>query len=228
MLYEKGKMTINEAMKWPTDKARYDANYETIFIDKKLIKDFPGYWVLKDGRIWSGSNKSNHKKGKFLKPYLRKGHFSVLLYKEGKSFLKSVCRLVLETYVGLCPKNMEACHNDGNPTNNDLNNLRWDTHSNNMKDSVEHGTNVGLRRGERANSAKLTDENVNLIKKLYQLGKYNQKELAIKFNTSQPNISLIINKKSRVENCICGNRGYLVDNKISTKCLLCEIQRQRK
>ena len=31
MLYEKGKMTINEAMKWPTDKARYDANYLRAF-----------------------------------------------------------------------------------------------------------------------------------------------------------------------------------------------------
>lgn len=31
MLYEKGKMTINEAMKWPTDKARYDANYLRIY-----------------------------------------------------------------------------------------------------------------------------------------------------------------------------------------------------
>lgn len=44
MLYEKGKMTINEAMKWPTDKARYDANYETIFSKKCLCGD-KGYYV---------------------------------------------------------------------------------------------------------------------------------------------------------------------------------------
>jgi len=38
MLYEKGKMTINEKMKWPTDKARYDKNYLKIFGGKIMIR----------------------------------------------------------------------------------------------------------------------------------------------------------------------------------------------
>lgn len=35
---------------------------------------------------------------------------------------------------------MECCHNDGNPSNNIVENLRWDTHSGNMMDRTLHGT----------------------------------------------------------------------------------------
>jgi hypothetical protein len=35
---------------------------------------------------------------------------------------------------------MEACHNDGNPSNNRLTNLRWDTRSENQRDRVRHGS----------------------------------------------------------------------------------------
>jgi len=44
MLYEKGKMTINEKMKWPTDKAKYDANYLRIFSEKCDACDGRGYY----------------------------------------------------------------------------------------------------------------------------------------------------------------------------------------
>lgn len=49
-------------------------------------------------------------------------------------------RLVLEAFIGPCPKGMEGCHNDGNYSNNKLDNLHWDTHWNNALDSIVHGT----------------------------------------------------------------------------------------
>lgn len=55
------------------------------------------------------------------------------------SFL--VHRLVLAAFVGPCPSGMEGCHNDGNPLNNSVDNLRWDTHRNNEADKRRHGTN---------------------------------------------------------------------------------------
>lgn len=30
------------------------------------------------------------------------------------------------------------------------------------------------------------------------------------------------------EKCLCGDKGYYVNDGIKTKCLLCEIKRQRK
>lgn len=49
-------------------------------------------------------------------------------------------RLVLLAFVGPAPKGQEGCHADGNPLNNRLDNLRWDTRSGNVQDSIRHGT----------------------------------------------------------------------------------------
>lgn len=48
----------------------------------------------------------------------------------------AVHRLVLESFVGPCPPGMEACHNNGNGFDNRVENLRWDTHENNMRDQA--------------------------------------------------------------------------------------------
>jgi HNH endonuclease len=44
-----------------------------------------------------------------------------------------VHRLVLETFVGLAPEGCECDHIDRNPSNNNLENLRWVSHYDNMK-----------------------------------------------------------------------------------------------
>ncbi|MGI9293444.1 MAG: NUMOD4 motif-containing HNH endonuclease [Pseudomonadales bacterium] len=53
--------------------------------------------------------------------------------------------LVLEAFVGPRPDGLVACHNDGDPSNNRANNLRWDTQSANQADSIKHGTHAGNR-----------------------------------------------------------------------------------
>jgi hypothetical protein len=72
-----------------------------------------------------------------------------------------VHRLVLETFVGPCPEGMEACHYDGDRSNNALSNLRWDTRAANAADRIRHGT---TRRGERAPGARLTNDLVRFIR----------------------------------------------------------------
>jgi hypothetical protein len=59
-----------------------------------------------------------------------------------------VGRLVLMAFVGPCPDGMECCHVDGDSTNNHLSNLRWDTHSANVIDSVNHRTHREIARTE--------------------------------------------------------------------------------
>ena len=46
---------------------------------------------------------------------------------------------VLMAFVGERPEGHEACHNDGNPANNVVANLRWDTRASNAADAVRHG-----------------------------------------------------------------------------------------
>lgn len=55
-------------------------------------------------------------------------------------------RLVLEEFVGLCPDDMEACHNDGDRSNNAPTNLRWDTRLGNCQDIIAHGTHAHLQK----------------------------------------------------------------------------------
>jgi HNH endonuclease/NUMOD4 motif len=59
-------------------------------------------------------------------------------------------RLVLEAFVGPCPRGMQCCHKDGNRANNKLENLRWDTQKKNEQDKKCHGTygKGGIQRGE--------------------------------------------------------------------------------
>lgn len=92
------------------------------------------------GMIW-GKPRITRFRGRILRqantPYL-----SVVLSKEGIEKPREVHRLILETFVGPCPNNMEACHNDGNRKNNRLDNLRWDTRTGNFADKRKHGTNL--------------------------------------------------------------------------------------
>lgn len=86
-----------------------------------------------------------------------KGYLQVVLCRDGKQFSRHVHRLVLEAFVGPCPSAMEACHQDGDRTNNRADNLRWDTRRSNHSDKVTHGT---AQRGERASNVKLTSRQV--------------------------------------------------------------------
>lgn len=100
-------------------------------------------------------------KGTVLKTRPRKagGYLLVRLYKEGASIGALVHRLVLDAFVGPCPEGAEACHNDGDASNNTLANLRWDSHANNLADRHLHGT-------YSPPAARLTETEVRTIRDL--------------------------------------------------------------
>lgn len=87
------------------------------------------------------------RRGQLLSPWVDpEGRAHVDLPKDGARFRRLVHQVVLEAFVGPCPPGMEACHNNGDPTDNRLENLRWDTHSGNMWDQVRHGTHAGANK----------------------------------------------------------------------------------
>jgi hypothetical protein len=53
---------------------------------------------------------------------------------------RKVHRLVLEAFIGPAGLGEVGCHNNGNPSDNRLSNLRWDSRSANNRDRVLHGT----------------------------------------------------------------------------------------
>lgn len=85
--------------------------------------------------------------GEVLKTHRRSdGRFRADLHLLSGRRQALVHRLVLEAFVGPEPGGMEGCHCDGDPANNRLENLRWDTPSGNTLDSVRHGTHPQARR----------------------------------------------------------------------------------
>lgn len=154
---------------------------------KKQVPDFPNYFATKGGRIWS-----TKRGGRWLKPNWT-GRLVVGLYKNRRPHRRLVHRLVLETFIGPCPVGMEACHNNGNRQDNRLANLRWDTHSNNVKDAVKHGTHID-NRGEKNGQAKLRASDIRTIRGLLKL-KTPQVEIAEIFHISRATVTEIKYKK---------------------------------
>ena len=68
------------------------------------------------------------------------GYPFVNLCIQGKCQVRTVHSLVAEAFIGPRPEGAEVCHNDGNPANNRVDNLRYGTSSDNALDKVRHGT----------------------------------------------------------------------------------------
>lgn len=126
------------------------------------VKDWPGYEVSDWGRVRSyfglGRRTGNIPRLMAEPRIIRggakeSGHRFVNLVKVDGSERAKGCYvhiLVLEAFVCPRPAGREACHNDSDPANNRLGNLRWDTPSGNWGDRYRHGTatTLGLAIGD--------------------------------------------------------------------------------
>lgn len=148
----------------------------------KPIKDHPRYSVSNQGRVWSNITK------KILKPWVMVsgGYYMVTLSRRKKL---RVHRLVLEAFTGPCPVGQEVCHNDGNPVNNRLENLRYDTRENNQADRLDHGTH---NRGEHQGASKLTESNIQAIRNDFRTPKV----IAPDYNVSPATIYDILSQRT--------------------------------
>ena len=123
----------------------------------KPIPNYPGYEVSNTGKVRS-YRKREKGRGWFiadepqriLSPHKCNGYPFVMLAKNDP---QRIHRLVMLAFVGPCPDGMEVCHNDGDPRNNNLDNLRYDTRKENSRDIYFHG------------KYKLTPNDVALIRK---------------------------------------------------------------
>jgi hypothetical protein len=135
------------------------------------IAGFPGYAIGRDGRVWTcrrrGPGNGFSCTWKVLVGGNIEGYRQVILCRIGEKVTRRVQHLVLEAFCGPRPDGLLACHNDGNRSNNDISNLRWDTQESNVADSIRHGT---WTRGEIMGASKLTEENVREIRRRRELG----------------------------------------------------------
>lgn len=159
-----------------------------------LWKDIPGYegryQASTDGQIRSvdrrvrlvahGKETTRLVRGRILRPgvYTKSGHISVVLGHVANG--SPVHALVALTFLGPRPEGCDVCHNDGNPKNNAVNNLRYDTRAENIKDVIRQG---GTWR-------KLSADKVKLIRERLASGTL-QKDIAHEFGVSTNTISKI-------------------------------------
>lgn len=158
----------------------------------KNIENFPNYRIYDDGRVFS------YVSNRFLKPYKDPhGYYRVTLCKGGKRKDFPLHRLMLLVWKGLDVSKIYCNHIDGNKINNKLDNLEWAT----PVENAQHAQWMHLApNGEKHYKCKLLDREVEVIRKLYCGGKYNQVEIAELFTVSQGLISLIIRNKTRKHN----------------------------
>jgi hypothetical protein len=94
------------------------------------IIGYPNYLIYPDGRVWS--KKRSRTKGGFLKPNNQGNYFNVCLCLNGKPKEHYIHRLVAIHYIPN-PENKKCIdHINGDKRNNNISNLRWVSHQENM------------------------------------------------------------------------------------------------
>ena len=176
----------------------------------KPIPDFPNYQVSSFGRVKSLSRSySTHHylsgklvikktKDKFINgwPKYKNGKvyaWMIALRRDNTTYTMRIHILVLTAFQKSRPIGMECCHNDGNPSNNLLSNLRWGTHLENVLDSIRHGTKTPppIHYGEKHPHAKLTDDIVRKIRST-KIVRGTKAQLAREFNISEMTVSRVV------------------------------------
>jgi uncharacterized protein (DUF433 family) len=149
------------------------------------IPGFPGYDISNFGTVRSYKKCTGisdagpqweimDKPQKILSQCLGGGtYLFVMLCKDGVRYPRRVHNLVLLAFVGPPPDGMEACHNDSDPRNNRLDNLRYDTHQGNLEDKealtrrrvrqIRHKANRGATMATLADEYGMSKSHVRAI-----------------------------------------------------------------
>ena len=164
------------------------------------------YEVSSRGRVRSLPRETLRKNGsrcpikeRILKPFGGGGEDRAMVWLRGHSrkVKEYVYRLVLEAFVGACPEGLEGCHNNGNPHDHRLENLCWDTRSNNQLDRHKHGTmRTGNLRGQAHGRATLTDLQVKEIRRQFETYEGTKKSFATSLELPEARVYDILSWRS--------------------------------
>jgi len=110
-----------------------------------------GYRVGSDGSVWSRKNARWGLRADYvqMKTNPDSGGYQTLklmVGRKGVTFRVNV--IVLRAFIGDAIEGHESCHNNGDPWDCRLTNLRWDTRRANIADAQRHGTMRVAKHGD--------------------------------------------------------------------------------
>ena len=154
------------------------------------IAEAPSYAVSNFGRV------ARVRGGQGARPLIRKldledtGYYRVRLSEAGLRLRLSVHRLVAKAFLGEPPtEKHQVAHYDNNKLNNHVENLRWATCAENIRDKQRHGTQP---RGATNGRAKLTERDVLAVR----ASDKSPQKLAAEYDVSVATIYRIKNRSS--------------------------------
>ena len=156
--------------------------------------EFTNYSVSSWGRLLN-------KFGKELKHLNSNNGLSAVvdLYNgEGKKQRRNVGKIVCEVFNGLCPVGLEVRHLDGNPFNNNIQNLEFGTSKENSEDAKKHRHRMKKRR---ATVELISDEEVLNIREYFSKNGYEKgddEKFSQKYGVSRKYFNEIRKSKRRI------------------------------
>lgn len=156
----------------------------------RAVAAFPDYGVDALGNVYSRKSGEYRRLRPSRTPF---GYVSLSLYEKGKRHMRMAHRLVAEAFIGPCPPGLEVAHCNGDPADNRVENLRYDTRSGNLADRAKHGTE---QRGESNPSVRLGKQDIIEIRRSYGAGELSQDRLAEKFHVTQSQIGRIVRREN--------------------------------
>lgn len=163
-------------------------------MDEEVWRPIPGYEAAYDvsnlGRVRRFHNRTEFELMALTADPTGRKSVGLTLRRKKRKTVK-VAILVALAFLGPRPQRRDVLHNDGDPSNDRLSNLRYGTKSANMQDMVNHGRGM---HGTKCPFVKLSERDILEIRKLF--GKYLLSEIAIMYGTSVPNLSAIKNGRT--------------------------------
>lgn len=145
------------------------------------------YEVSSDGQFKRTASANGTHAGRLLQPCpSNRGYLVVTLHKNQRQYTSLAATLIARTFIGPRPPKYTINHKNGIKTDNNVSNLEYVTHAEN----VQHAHSTGLThplRGEKTYNAKLKDADVVAIMALR--GKHLQRVVGAMFGTSNKTIS---------------------------------------
>lgn len=144
------------------------------------------FTVDEEGRVWRGLERAENRVGSYLQ---------VKVMISGVRYYTGAHRIVWRALFGPIPTGMVVNHKNGRKDDNRPDNLELETYSGNTK----HAYRIGLmdEHGERNPAAKLTDNQVALIRNMYAGGGYTMGRLGEMFGVRFQHISRLIRGQRR-------------------------------